>query len=98
MLYIKTPIEVISCADLSVAVAKIHDLKSSEWILSPLPFLSEKDELEQLKSTIKEKGFKRRWIAEKLGISEVHLSKVLNGKYKLTKKLKEKTLKLLENN
>jgi predicted XRE-type DNA-binding protein len=96
MYYIKTPTQIIECLDLSNALAHIHDL-GNDWLLSPTAFENAENELKEIKHKIKSQGRTNNWVAENIGISNVHLSKVLNGKCKMTKKTKQKVLALLDN-
>jgi len=50
----------------------------------------------KLKKRIGERGFKQRFIASKIGISETTLSKIVNGKIKPNYKIALGIAKLLE--
>lgn len=54
--------------------------------------------IEELKISIKESGLKKKWIANKIGVSSVFLSYCLNGKKKLPKDREEQIVKLLKLN
>lgn len=97
MYYIKTDTQIIECADLSTALAKIHDL-GEKWLLSPVPFEDNKKDAQELKALLQEQGRSNKWLAKALGMTEPHLSKVLNGKLSLTQELKAKIKEVLKSN
>ena len=48
-----------------------------------------------IKDLIKSSGFKQKWIAEQLGVSEITISNWVSGKFIPSKKNKEKLSKIL---
>ncbi len=48
-----------------------------------------------IKDLIKSSGFKQKWIAEQLGVSEITISNWVSGKYIPSKKNREKLSKIL---
>ncbi len=48
-----------------------------------------------IKDLIKRSGFKQKWIAEQLGVSEITISNWVSGKYIPSKRNKEKLSKML---
>ena len=51
----------------------------------------------ELRETIKEKGIKQSWIADRLGISAPYLSLILNRKRRLTEEMENQFSLLVEN-
>ena len=54
-----------------------------------------KTQASRLKALIKDKGFKQKWIAQKVEVSEGHLNRVLQGQHTLTKALYDKITNLI---
>ena len=48
-----------------------------------------------IKDLIKRSGFKQKWIAEQLGVSEITISNWVSGKFIPSKRNKEKLSKIL---
>jgi transcriptional regulator with XRE-family HTH domain len=48
-----------------------------------------------IKDLIKSSGFKQKWIAEQLGVSEITISNWVSGKYIPSKRNREKLSKIL---
>ena len=52
--------------------------------------------MEEVNDLIEKSGYKKKWIADKMGISEVYLSYMLNGRRRLTERRKKQIVELLK--
>lgn len=52
-------------------------------------------DIDVIRSKIKERGLKQIHVAEKIGVSEIHLSYILNGKKDMTEEIRLKLLTYL---
>lgn len=53
-------------------------------------------EYEMIKNRLKNKGIKKKWIAEQIGITPILLSYYLNGKRKMPEHIQEKIYSLIQ--
>lgn len=99
MYYLKTNQKIENLDDFAQVITKIAELKNSEWILQNTPFDKDKEDARQIiKQSLKEKGLKSTWLAEQLGITKNHLSKILNGKENITEQTINKIYQILNIN
>lgn len=97
MYFLKIENVVFDCQDLQTAITKIADATNQNWILQNTPFeLDNTQTIEIIKKTLKEKGLKIVWLADKLNITRPHLSNMINGKVRMPKKVKDNLFKVLE--